>query len=126
MDKRLLDYLESLGAPADALDGWEIHTAQRAGVDCAFVITRGAELHFVSISGKHAMSRRNIAQYIQPILDKFGYASTRVPVAETNHRLRYALGFKCFWFDDNFTYWTLTQAPYARTQNKGASPCQSQ
>lgn len=123
MDKRLADYLESIGAGAGSLAGWHIQTAQRAGVDVAFVITRWTEIHFVSIAGKRAMSRRNIAEFVGPILKEHGYVTTRTPLAETDHRLREALGFVPTWSDDHYTYWALTDMPY---QKKGHTPCQSQ
>ena len=122
MDPRLVAYLASLGATPDALDGWAVHTAQRAGVDVAFVITSGPEIHMLSIVGPRAMSRRNILQFLEPILEEYGYATTRVPLEETDHRLRLALGFVQTWADENYTYWQMTAAPY----KKGNPPCQSQ
>lgn len=123
MDKRLVAYLESLGAGPDALDGWEIHTATRAGEDVAFIVTQGAEIHFVTLVDRKAMSRANTRQFLLPLIEKYGYASTRVPISETNHRLRLAVGFEHSWSDENFSYWTLTQAPYEK--HKRNTPCQS-
>lgn len=122
MDARLVDYLASLGATPDALKGWAVRTAQRAGVDVAFVITSGPEIHMLSIVGQRAMSRRNIMQFLGPILEEHGYATTRVPINETDHRLRLALGFAQTWADNNYTYWALTALPF----QKGIPPCQSQ
>jgi hypothetical protein len=121
MDKRLAAYLRTLGADPSCLDGWTIQTAQRAGVDVGFVITRGPELHMLSISERRAMSRRNIIDAIAPVLDKFGYVTTRVPVTETNHKLRLALGFVRSWSDANYSFWVATELPY----QKGTTPCQS-
>jgi hypothetical protein len=121
MDQRLVDYLASLGASPDALEGWAIATAQRAGVDVAFVITRGSEIHMLSLVGPRAMSRRNILEHLVPILEEHGYATTRVPAAETDHRLRLALGFVQTWQDQDYTYWALTTRPYQK-----GTPCQSQ
>lgn len=124
MDPRLIDYLAGLGASPDALDGWTVHTAQRAGEDVAFVLTKGPEIHMLSLVGPRAMSRRNIAQFLGPILAEHGYATTRVPAAETDHRLRLALGFVQSWADENYTYWALTALPYQRQQPEGIPPCQ--
>lgn len=121
MDARLVDYLASLGATPDALDGWQVATAQRAGVDVAFVITRGAEIHMLSLVGPRAMSRRNILEHLGPILEEHGYATTRVPIREQDHRLREALGFVQTWQDHQYTYWALTVRPY----QKGTPLCQS-
>jgi hypothetical protein len=126
MDQRLIDYLASLGASPSALDGWTVHTAQRADVDVAFVITRGPEIHMLSLVGPRAMSRRNIAAFLYPILEEHGYATTRVPLSETDHRLRLALGFSQQWADENYTYWALTKRPYDRQQQpEGTPPCLS-
>lgn len=122
MDVRLVDYLASLGATPAALDGWTVRTAQRAGVDVAFVITRGPEIHMLSLVGPRAMTRRNIAKFLNPIVEEFGYATTRVPASETDHKLRVALGFVQTWADADYTYWALTTPPY----QKGTTPCQSQ
>jgi hypothetical protein len=122
MDARLIDYLASLGASPDALDGWTVRTAQRAGQDVAFVITRGTEIHMLSLVGPRAMSRRNILEHLVPILEEHGYATTRVPASETDHRLRLALGFVQTWQDQDYTYWALTTRPY----QKGSPLCQSQ
>jgi hypothetical protein len=114
MDARLVDYLAGLGVMPDALDGWTIRVAQRAGVDVAFVITRGPEIHMLSIAERRAMSRRNIIEFIKPLLERFGYCTTRVPLAETDHRLRDTLGFTRTWQDDHFSYWVLTNLPYQK------------
>ena len=125
MDSRLVDYLASLGATPDVLEGWTVHTAQRAGADVAFVITRGCEIHMLSLVGPRAMSRRNIVQYLCPIIEEYGYASTRVPLAETDHKLRHALGFVQTWADHQFSYWMCTSCPYQHQQPEGTDPCLS-
>lgn len=122
MDARLDQYLAELGASPDSLNGWTIHTAQRAGIDVAFVIARGPEMHFVSIAEGRAMSRKNILDVIAPALAEYGYITTRVPIAETDHKLREALGFTRSWDDEHYSYWALTELPYQKS--KGLS-CQS-
>lgn len=121
MDARLAAYLMSIGASPDSLDGWTIRTAQRAGTDCAFVITNGPEIHFVSIDERRAMSRKNILEFVAPLIETYGFATTRVPASETNHKLREALGFLPTWQDADFLYWALTELPY----QKGNTPCPS-
>lgn len=123
MDPRLVAYLASLGVTPSALDGWTVHTAQRAGVDCAFVTVRGSEIHFVSLVGPRAMTRRNIAEYLDPIISTHGFATTRVALGETDHRLRHALGFTRTWSDANYSYWMCLEAPYKRNQLEGTDPC---
>lgn len=123
MSERMAQYLAGIGAKPSVLDGWTILEAYRAGVLVAMVITSGPEIHFVPIRGKGAMSRKNIRHHLAPIIEKYGYATTRVPLAETNHKLRLALGFKQTWSDATFSYWAITEMPYARKE-KGETPCQ--
>lgn len=115
MDKRAEKYLEGLGFPLEGLDGWKIEVAKRAGVDVAIVATKGTEIHFVSLSEGKAMSRLNTREFLAPLLDEYGYATTRVPIAVTNHKLRERLGFTQTWHDANFTYWVLTEMPFPRS-----------
>lgn len=68
----------------------------------------------VSLSDKKAMTRKNITEFIAPLLDEYGYATTRVPIAEEDHRLRTVLGFTCTWTDNAYSYWCLTELPFAR------------
>jgi hypothetical protein len=115
MDARLIDYLATLDVGPDALDGWTVQTAQRAGEDAGFVVTNGPEIHFVAIDGKLVISRRNLIACLSPLLDAYGYVTTRVPAAENDHKLREVLGFEHTWSDENFSYWALTKLPFQRT-----------
>lgn len=124
MDKRLADYLALLGADPAALDGWTIRAAQRDGEPVGFTISNGPEVHILPLVEGKSLSRRNIIEFIEPILDQFGYVTTRVPIAETEHRLRTALGFVSSWSDDTYSYWCMTRLRYARTQ-QGEPLCQS-
>lgn len=114
MDDRAAAYLRDLGIAEQGLAGWDVEVAQRAGVDVAVVVTRGPEIHMVAIAEKKAMSRRNTLDFLRPLLERFGYATTRVPIEITDHRLRETLGFKYTWRDDNFTYWALTELPFQK------------
>jgi len=122
VDKRLMQYLASLGADPTSLVGWTVHTAQRDGEDVGFVITRGPEIHCLPLVEGKSLTRRNIIGHIAPLLEKFCYVTTRVPIAETDHRLRTALGFEQTWADADCTYWALTRLKYAH-KNKGVPPC---
>jgi len=103
-------YLADLGLdPGD----WSAEVAQRDGVDVAVVVSKGTEIHFVSLGGP-AMTRKNTLQFLTPIFEKFGFVTTRVPVAETDHKLREVLGFRKTWQDAQFSYWMLTELPFQR------------
>lgn len=114
MDARLAQYLHSIGADPRSLDGWTVAQAFRAGEPVGYVITKGPEIHMLAMSDKKAMSRRNILEFLQPLLDTHGYVTTRVPLSETDHRLRIKLGFQRTWQDANYSYWALTSIPYEK------------
>lgn len=105
-------YLTSLGVTD--LPGWTITEAQRNGRAAGFVLTNGSEIHIAPMDRGESLSRRNIHQFIAPLLQEFGYVTTRVPLLETDHSLFLRVGFKQTWADLNFTYWALTELPYPR------------
>jgi hypothetical protein len=113
MDARIVRYFETLGVSSEALDGWDVKLAQRDGKDCGFILTKGSEIHMQAFESG-AMSRKNITEYLQPLLDEYGYATTRVPIAERDHKLRQVLGFEMTWQDESFTYWAITEMPFQR------------
>jgi hypothetical protein len=117
MDPRLARYLESIGVGPDALDGWSISIAQRDGVDCGFVLTKGPEIHMQAFSDG-VMSRKNVLEHVAPLLAEFGYCTTRTPLSETDHKLRKVLGFIPTWADSNFQYWAMTAMPFQRKQHE--------
>lgn len=98
-------------------NGWRIVTATRNGEDVAHVYTRGPEIHIETLVQGRALTRRNIIEHLAPLIEEFGYATTRVPIAETNHKLREKLGFVQTWNDDNFTYWALTETPFKKEKS---------
>lgn len=115
MDERAAEYLEGLGLSPSELDGWTVEVAQRAGRDVGVVAMLGSEIHIVSIDPRRAMTRKNTLQFLEPIFAEFGYATTRVPLDITDHKLREVLGFTETWRDDKFTYWAMTALPFQRT-----------
>lgn len=119
MDQRLVDYLATVGVSEDALAGWDVTEAFRAGQPVGFVISRGTEIHFhiFDLSKRAALSRRNIIAFVKPILDEYSFCTTRVPIAVTDHAFRERLGFKQTWRDSEYTYWSLTELPYERHAN---------
>lgn len=108
------DCLADLGLPLDAMDDWQCHIAQRAGKDVAAVIVKGPEIHFASLTGSPAISRKNVLEFMKPVFDEFGYVCTRVPIAVTDHKLREKLGFMNTWADDAFTYWHAYALPFQK------------
>ena len=110
------DYLAEMGL---SVEGWDRAVAQRDGVDVAVVVTKGTEIHFISLDEKRAMTRKNTLAFLKPIFDKFGFVTTRVPIDVADHRLRHILGFTQTWQDDRFTYWSMTELPFQKERHNG-------
>jgi hypothetical protein len=121
MDARLVAYLGTLGTGPEALDGWTIQVAQRDGRDVGFFIHRGTEVHMLALE-PGAMSRKNILDHLTPVFEQYGFCTTRVPLAEKDHKLRRILGFAPLWADHECTYWAMTKLPFTRKEPS----CQSQ
>ena len=111
---RLSSYLEKIGIDDSVLDGWDVQKAYRDGEFVGYVIIKGCEIHMLSTNDSKAMSRKNITEFISPLIDTYGYCTTRVPLSEENHKLRKMLGFVRAWEDEQFSYWTLTEMPFQR------------
>lgn len=116
MDPRAESYLRGLGLAPEHLEGWTVEVAKRAGQDVAIVATQGAEIHLVSLVGPRAMTRRNTLAFLQPLLERYGYATTRVPIDETNHKLREHLGFTETWNDGRWRYFAMTALPFQKEE----------
>ena len=114
MDKRLSEYLHAIGADESTLDGWTVSEAFRGGESVGFVMVNGTEIHVLPLAEKKAMSRRNILEFLEPIFAEHGYATTRVPITVTDHRLRDKLGFRETWRDEQFIYFAATELPFKR------------
>ncbi len=106
------DYLAALGL---SVEGWKKEVATRDGQDVAVVVSKGTEIHFVSLGGP-AMTRKNTLEFLKPIYDEFGFVTTRVPIDVTDHKLRRVLGFKQTWADAQFSYWCMTELPFQKAK----------
>ena len=112
--KKLQDYLITIDVNDDVLSQWDIKKAYRDGQHVGYVIIKGCEIHMLSTNENKAMSRKNIKEFIEPLIESYGYCTTRVPIAETDHKLREVLGFEHGWSDENFSYWSLTKVPFQK------------
>ena len=108
-------YLASLGV--SDLPGWTIKIAQRNGLDVGFVLTNGSEMHIAPMDRGESLSRRNIHKFIVPMLEEFGYVTTRTPPDGIDYSWLTRVGFKQTWSDARFVYWALTELPYQRGKN---------
>lgn len=114
MHPAVTNLCDELGISEAAFDGWQCTVAQRAGVDVAVVLSKGTELHMASLTDKKAISRKNVRDFVLPILLEYGFVTTRVPIAETDHKLRERLGFLKTWSDDHYSYFCMTEPPYEK------------
>jgi hypothetical protein len=115
MDARLVSYLESIGADPQSLDGWNVEVAQKDGRDVGFFISCGMEAHMLAFE-PGAMSRKNILAHLTPVFEQYGLVTTRVPLAEKDHKLRRMLGFMPVWSDHEYSYWAMTKLPFTRKE----------
>lgn len=109
------EFIEQLG---DSIKGWTTEPVFRAGREVGLFLYRGTEAHFMSFDEKHAISRKNATHHLSKIFDEYGFVTTRVPIEETDHRLREILGFQFQWSDEKFTYWILTQLPWGKHEDQ--------
>lgn len=99
-----------------ALTSWDVVDYGGA----AAILHDGPEIHlFVAPEWRNRLLRRdNVRQYIQPLLDKHGFLTTRLPVGSHNSRFVEKLGFKRTWSDGAQDYYMLTEAPFERRQHR--------
>jgi hypothetical protein len=103
------------------LNDWEVIPVIADCVHAATVIAKGTELHIALAEGykPKACQRRVIKSFLQPLFDKHGFLTTRIP----HHRLpqkRFVerVGFKPTWKDDIFEYYMLTSMPFERKRDE--------
>jgi hypothetical protein len=113
---RVSEYLYGLGIPHEGLRDWTLEVAQHRGEDVAIIATKGCEIHFVALdeAAHRTVTRKNLRRFLAPLIERYGYATTRVPVAVTDHRLREKLGFVELWRDETFAYFVVADMPYSR------------
>jgi len=112
--------LTALGAwwPAELPEQWEIHAIEEDGELLAAVMRNGTEVH-LAVAPQHQrrkFSRRRAQQFVAPLLDEYGFLTTRVLRDRTQEqRFVQRLGFKPTWRDDQFSYYLLGRLPFARS-----------
>lgn len=78
------------------------------------MLTNGSEMHIAPMDKGESLSRRNIHQFIVPMLEEFGYVTTRTLPDDTDYSWLVRVGFKQTWKDERFVYWALTELPFQR------------
>ena len=114
MAPQLSDMLLDLGLPNEVMDGWECRVAQVNGVDSVIFLKKNCEVHMASLTDRKAISRKNVREFVAPIVAEFGYASTRFPLAAIDKKLMRALGFVHSYNDDKYSYWVTTETPFSK------------
>lgn len=83
----------------------------------AALLRKGTEVHF-AISKQHRgkiISRRRIREFLQPVLDEYGFLTTRLlHDRKGQQRFIERIGFKKTWSDDKCNYFMLTELPFER------------
>ncbi len=65
---------------------WEIRESIRDGERVAVLAFNGPEFHFASF-GKRSFTRRDIKdEVLAPLIARYGYATTRTPIADTRQQ----------------------------------------
>lgn len=116
------DYLHESGVPdaqiEQALGHWGLVPFYVSDALAAVVMVRGPEIHLVLAPqwrDKGAMTRGRIRGVLKPLLQTFGYLTTRLAKGDGTHRLFIdRLGFKPTWSDERFTYFMLTELPFGK------------
>jgi hypothetical protein len=94
---------------ARGLEEWEI-TPIRIGGELAYVtLIRGPELHYTSFGG-HRISPGLIRGWLAPLLERYGYATTRTPREELRQqRLNVLIGGRVTEESEFFVHFRLDQ-----------------
>lgn len=103
---------------AAALDGWDIDPRE-AGGEVAFIwITKGTEVHYVSLGTGRAMPTAMVRDVLQRVIDRHGYATVKTPKQDLRQqRFNRTLGFYQTGEDEYDVH--------LRMDKFGGKPCQS-
>lgn len=89
--------------------GWVFHD-YGDGMGVAF--TKGTEFHFAA-TGTFRFKRKLMQQQMQPLMDVYGFLTTRVQHSDIqSQRINKLFGFKPTWADEHFQYSMLTALPF--------------
>jgi hypothetical protein len=90
-----------------ALAEWDVTPIEIDGEVAFVTLSRGPEFHYTSM-GAGRISLAMIRGWLAPILDRYGYATTRTPKDEPRqHRLNLRLGCVVTGEDEFFTMYRL-------------------
>lgn len=100
------------------LDGWEIIPIHiESELAFVFMVKENA-LHFHTMGTGHKMTMAIIRQVFQPILDKYGFVTTRTPKEETRqHRFNAVMGWKVIGEDEYDIIYRIDSLMRDKTRN---------
>lgn len=94
-----------------AANGWDVITTSDGSCTAAI---KGTEIH-VEFHRAGAITRQNIREVLGPLLEREGYATTRVPHGdERSKRFVERMQFAETWGDENYAYYILTALPFSK------------
>lgn len=94
--------------------GWELAVSKCGGCRAAL---KGTEIH-VEFTRAGVISRGRVREFLEPLLARHGYLTTRVPAGDKVYtRFVTKLGFEPTWSDDEFDYFMLTGLPFSRKES---------
>ena len=92
------------------MDGWDIKPVWCGGELAFITASNGPAFHFQSLGTKHPISRQMIKAFLQAIIDKHGYATTKTPKDdERQNRFNRAFGFEAVGEDDFDVHYKITR-----------------
>jgi len=111
------ELLAPIKLPLETLEGWEPVPLMLAGKHAGTLIVKGMEVHFALIERPAGSVRKAVREMLEPVFDRFGMLTTRVPRAmgKTKKFVR-RLGFKPTWNDSDFEYYLLSTLPWERRE----------
>lgn len=76
-------------------EGWQIEPVHIEGELAFITITKGPAFHFQSMGTKHQITRKMIRDFLQKLIDQYGYATTHAPIEDARqHRFNLLIGFQ--------------------------------
>lgn len=89
------------------IEGWD-----RIETPLGEVFIRGSEIH-LNPDVQCMVSRRHFQDVFGPIIEEYGFVTTRVPHGMSDEFTR-RIGFEVTWADDHFTYYIMEHVPFSR------------
>lgn len=114
-------FVQWTGLPADdpalrEFEAWEFHPYERGGEIQAIAAMQGTEIHFAIAPNwrRILICRQRTREFLAPLIDRFGFLTTRSISIDLNHRFLSRLGFNKTWDDGKCSHYMLTELPFSK------------